>query len=315
MRSAKTSKDIFDETARVEAVSTVAKGHYRLKLRCRPITRKARPGQFVNILCGGATLLRRPLSIHRVERPDLRPADLRTGRAGSRQKRVGDCFEVLFKVVGPGTRRLAELEPGDELSVLGPLGKGFQVPKVIRRAVLVGGGCGSAPLYALAEDLRLRGVETLAFIGAADEATLPVVVSKRAAPLPFRATNRRACLTASDLESIGVKTALATMSGRKGYRGPVTDILELFLDAHDALGAGTVVFASGPWAMLRKVAELTECHGVRCQVLLEEMMGCGIGACMSCVVKVRLPNGEIAQKRVCVDGPMFDASKVCWDAR
>ena len=308
-------KDVVAEDARVEGLWAVASAHYRLRLRAPGITRRAKPGQFVNILCGGGTLLRRPLSIHRTERPRLRPHALRAGRVTARGRRTGRCFEVLFRVVGPGTKALSRLARGDELPVLGPLGRGFEIPRALRTAVLVGGGCGTAPLYALAEELRIKGIETFALIGAEDEDTLPVVVSKRGGKLPFGSTGGPACLKAADLEDIGVKTGLATMRGRSGFVGPVADMLELFLDAQKVAPRGTAVFASGPWGMLKQTAGITARFNVRCQVLLEEMMGCGIGACMSCVIKVRLPDGEVGQKRVCIDGPMFDADEVCWDAK
>jgi len=305
-------RHIFDEIARVEEVVPVAEGHFRLRLKAPAIAQHARPGQFVNILCGN-TFLRRPFSVHRVERPFLNALNLRMGKATERDTERGADFEILFKVVGKGTQWLSKRQRGEELRVLGPLGRGFEIPGRISTAILIGGGCGAAPLYFLAEELRIRDIDTYLFVGAEDEATLPVRFDPEEAKLPFDEPTARTCMRAVDFEEIGVQTALTTTSGNAGFKGLVTDVLQLFLDTlDDDEGSQLMAYASGKWEMLKKTASMLDAKKIPCQVLLEEMMCCGMGICMSCSIPTRSEEGKIVRKRVCLDGPMFYAHEVCW---
>lgn len=264
---------IVDELAIVESSECVAEGHRRIRFRSPRIARRAAPGQFVNIRCGGQTLLRRPFSFSRV---------------------VGGSFEVLVRVIGEGTRRLAERKPGDQVWALGPLGHGFEIVRGTRCAVMVGGGCGIGPMEILGEALRRKRIETIALFGCQNRRTLPI--------------------SPADFERRGIATQVAVMEGRGGHRGPVTDLLEECL-ASGENPDGAVLYACGPWGMLKKTAEIAARRGARCQVLLEEMMGCGLGACMSCACETVLPGGGVANKKVCTDGPMFWADQVNWNAR
>ena len=186
-----------------------------------------------------------------------------------------DEAHFLLEDVGPGTHRLCELHEGDPLWLLGPLGQGFSAPSEERRALLVGGGVGIAPL-AIWQD-ELNGVGT-----AAEHAVL----------LGFRdeAHAEGAALLA--------RTRLASDDGSVGHHGLVTDLLraELDRDAH------AVVYACGPPAMLEAVRSLCAAHEVPAQLALEAGMACGFGACFGCVVPTR--TGYL---RVCVDGPVVDA--------
>ncbi|NOZ23862.1 MAG: dihydroorotate dehydrogenase electron transfer subunit [Planctomycetes bacterium] len=265
--------DIFDETATVESNEAVAVGHCRVRLHAPWIAAAAQPGQFVNVQCGGRTLLRRPFSFSRV---------------------VGESFEIVVRIIGEGTRRLSKAKLGDDLPVLGPLGRGFELTGQVKRAVMIGGGCGIGPLEMLGRALIENDVETTALLGCQNQDTLP--------------------LNPDELQQIGIETSVAVMTGKGGHVGPVTDLLEEYLDRAASV-EGRMLFACGPWGMLRKVAELAEQHEERCQVLLEEMMGCGMGACMSCACEVFLPDGGTTNKKACTDGPMFWADEVNWNAR
>ena len=179
--------------------------------------------------------------------------------------------EFFLEDVGPGTRRLAELRPGDGIWVLGPLGRGFEAPRDGRRALLVGGGIGVAPL-AIWHD-RLGGAETL--LGFRDE--------------PH----------ARGAEVID-GARVATDDGSVGHRGFVTDLLRAELETDPRWE----VYACGPPPMLEAVRALCQELGVPAQLALEAGMACGFGACFGCVVPTR--DGGYA--RLCVDGPVLEAA-------
>jgi len=311
---------ILDEAATVAGRTAIRADTVELSLRSPRIAAAARPGQFVDVLLPGPGfgyrvaegeeawrdlprlrrpfLIRRPFSIYRAHASD-RGADR-------------DTIDLLVKVVGVGTRALAQLEVGAGVKVLGPLGNGFSLPPAGAPAALVAGGCGWASLAMLARELRRRGHPTYAFIGAATVEALPVATCEaKARPALFRDELPEACVTSDELESLGVTVALAAEAGGRVYGGLVTDLLEKFLRGEH--GRGAHVYACGPWGMLRRVADLAERSGAPCQVALEERMGCGIGVCNSCVVEVFLPSGEVGHKKLCADGPVLDAAEVNWD--
>ncbi|MDW7710765.1 MAG: dihydroorotate dehydrogenase electron transfer subunit [Deferrisomatales bacterium] len=255
----------MDDRALVVHRENVGGEYHRLRLRpAEPFA--ARPGQFamVKVAEGLDPLLRRPLSIHRVPASD-------TGE-----------FEVLFRAVGTGTRRLAHARVGDTLEVLAPLGRGFRLEE--GRALLVGGGIGVAPLLFLAEELLGRGVGPKLLLGGRAD---------------------RDVLCHDDFSCLAVPCSLATEDGSLGEPGLVTRLLERELEG----GPGdAVVYACGPAAMLAAVAQLCREAAVPCQVSLEAHMACGVGACLGCVV----PGTREPYLRVCKEGPVFDAAEVSW---
>jgi dihydroorotate dehydrogenase electron transfer subunit len=289
----------------------VAAETFEITLLSPKIAGAARAGQFVNIL------LPAPPPGYRVvgeaawiaERPGPRPTLLR--RPFGVYRRNGDTFDILVKVIGEGTRQLSELPLGAQVEVLGPLGNTFSMPPSGAVAALVAGGCGWAGLGLLARELRDRRVETVAFIGAATEAEIPVDTTPTTMRERFLPELPKTCLTSEDLESIGVRVALAAERGGRVYAGMVTDLLASIL--RQSHGQDVHVYACGPWAMLRATADLCRANGVPCQVSLEERMGCGYGVCNSCVVDVLLPDGSVGHKKLCVDGPILDAREVKWD--
>lgn len=197
----------------------------------------------------------------------------------------GECIEILYQVLGAGTLRLAEKSAGDaSMDLVGPLGHGWEVPEGAAHALIVTGGLGAAPLGMLADSLAERGVATVVAMGA-----------------PTRTR-----LVARELyERVSRRVEVATDDGSEGERGFVTAISARLL----AEERFDVVYCCGPEAMQRIVASQAAEHGVACQVSLERLMACGIGACLSCVVTTR-----DGLKRACVDGPVFDAEEVAWDA-
>jgi NAD(P)H-flavin reductase len=186
----------------------------------------------------------------------------------------GRALEFLIEDVGPGTRRLCELAPGEALGVVGPLGHGFTKPREEREPLLVGGGVGIAPLAIWQDELEAGGIESRTLLGFRDREH-----ARGAALLRY--------------------TRVATDDGSVGHRGLVTDLLEDELDER----VGPVeVYACGPPAMLEAVRGACAEGGVPAQLALEAGMACGFGACFGCVVPTR--SGYV---RLCVDGPVLDA--------
>jgi dihydroorotate dehydrogenase electron transfer subunit len=222
------------------------------------------PGQFVHLRIaeGADFILRRPFSVF---------------RAG------GGRIEILYQVVGRGTRALAGAMPDTQMDLIGPLGCGWRIPDGTAHALLVAGGLGAAPLGMLAERLARDGV---------------AVTLAQGAPSAGR-------LLARELfEDVCRRTAYATDDGSEGACGFITTITPDLI----AADRPDVIYTCGPEPMQRIVAAQAAGAGVLCQVSLERLMACGVGACLSCVVST-----VSGRKRACVDGPVFDAADVLWD--
>ena len=253
-----------------EVVERRRVGEYQaLTLAAPRIAEAARPGQFVHLLAGDdrSFPLRRPFSIW---------------RAGP------GVVEVVFDVVGAGTRAMARLRAGDLVDLLGPLGRGFEPPREPAGCLLAGGGYGAAPLYFLAGELRARGCRVDLVIGAATAARL---------------------LDAAGAARLGHGLTVTTDDGSAGRRGLVTDPLPELL----ARTGATRVYACGPMPMLAAVSRLAAAAGVPCQVAVEEQMACGTGICFSCVLPVGGEAGEPTRMaRSCLEGPVFDGTAIAW---
>jgi dihydroorotate dehydrogenase electron transfer subunit len=282
---------IFLEQAAVVAHEVFDGAQYVLRLRAPRCAAAATPGSFIHLNCGPGVPMRRPLSLMRAS-----PAE--------------GWVEVLYKIVGHGLAELALRQPGETLSCLGPIGKGFIAHAARPRTLLIGGGVGIPPMVFLAETL-----------GAAHRGGWkPLVLMGSELPFPFRTgistisvaampPGATACMPL--LEDCGVPSRLASLAGYPGcHTGYVTDLAQIWLSSlAPARLAEVEVFACGPEAMLREVAALARRHALPCQVSLEENMACAVGGCAGCTVLVQTPDGP-AMKRVCVDGPVFDAATV-----
>lgn len=197
----------------------------------------------------------------------------------------GERIEILYQVLGAGTLLLAEKHPGDtSMDLVGPLGHGWTVPDDAAHALLVAGGLGAAPLGMLVERLAEQGVASVVALGA---------------PTAERVLAR------SHFAEYARRVEVATDDGSVGERGFVTLVTERLL----ATERFDVVYVCGPEVMERAVARQAMTAGASCQLSLERLMACGIGACLSCVVTTR-----DGMKRACVDGPVFSAEEVCFDA-
>jgi dihydroorotate dehydrogenase electron transfer subunit len=264
---------------------------YVVRIQAPRCAAAARPGSFAHLTCDPGRPMRRPLSLMRAN-----------GREG--------WIDILYKVVGPGLDELSRQPVGAKLSVLGPIGQGFVAHAERPRALLVGGGVGIPPMVFLAETLKARGTEA---------AWQPVVLMGSEIGFPFRARPSTILVPGMPAEAIacmpllddwGVASRLASLGGFAGcYHGYVTDLAAHWLASLDATALGEVaVFACGPTPMLQAMARVARRFGVPCQVSLEEFMACAVGGCAGCAVPVVQPDGSLAMKRVCVDGPVFDAN-------
>src|SRR3990167_1851050 len=273
--------------------------YYKMRFSCDGLS-GASPGQFVMIKVNNSydPFLRRPMSIYRIT--PHHPPFIKGGRGG---------FEILYQVVGKGTNIMSGLKDGDELDVLGPLGRGFWIPEKIERAIIVAGGIGVAPMVALAEKIEGKGQgargKIIVFIGG---------------------KTKNDILCKEDFKKIGAKVHIATENGSMGKKETSVDLFKKFItDSQSSIfnRQSSIIFACGPQGMLKAVASIARDKNLACQVSLDKRMACGTGACLGCVVKVRSlefgvrnsnPQSAIrnpqSYKYVCTDGPVFDAEEI-----
>ena len=252
------------------------------------------PGQFYNIRCGQGTdpLLRRPLSVHRIVAGEGAPG-----------------LEILYRVVGKGTQWISTRVKGQKLDALGPLGNGFILDGSEKEVVLVAGGCGIAPLFAVGERV----------LGADPKASVTVV---------FGVRDRTESFYEEQCRGLG-EVFVATDDGSLGFKGTATELLADLLD-RKRISKSASFFACGPNAMLRELGRIAEERDLTVQVSLEEYMGCGFGACLSCALPLRPDRvrkeprwpksflqpdeeGKKLYSLICKDGPVYDIQEVDWN--
>jgi dihydroorotate dehydrogenase electron transfer subunit len=259
---------------RVEILSNiqVGAGFFRIRLSCHRQYTRAVPGQFVMVRIGDRIepLLPRPFSIHRL----------------IIEKGFATAIELLYKVVGKGTYQLSLKQPGDFVDLTGPLGNGFIIPARLLNVYIVAGGIGVAPMVFLLAFLQeqkidLAGVRV--FLGAKSKADI---------------------LCQKEFLSLGVRVHTTTDDGSFGDRCLITDPLERAV----AENQPDIIYACGPMEMLTCVAGIADKHRASCQVSIETMMACGMGACLGCAVASR--NHPDTYLHACRDGPVFDTREL-----
>jgi dihydroorotate dehydrogenase electron transfer subunit len=262
---------LIEQDSEIVFNNRVAADAFFMGLRLPQIVAQARPGQFVMLKTGQGMdpLLRRPFSICGIREDDL--------------------VLILYRVVGRGTAMMCDAREGESLSVLGPLGSGFEMPQKGEKSILVAGGMGIAPLIFLASKMAPGSFSFLAGFGSANE-----------------------IVSADKTGTSGIDLSISTDDGSAGHSGFVTDLLENRLAGLDGK-INPVVFACGPLPMLKKVAAITLDKNAPCQVSLEAAMACGLGACQGCAIR-RSPEQSTAYYNVCQDGPVFDANALDWEA-
>ena len=258
---------------------------YILTLDSPEIAKATKPGQFVHITVSDSLAMRRPISIMSVDTDN-------------------GTFDLLYKVVGEGTRQLAERKIGEVLSIIGPIGNGFELTDK-KLPLLIGGGVGMPPMIAIAQQMKDTNHDPFVILGSEVPFPFTPELSKMGNPCP------NASHTMPLLEEWNVACRLASLQNYEGvFKGYVTDLAREYLNtlSTDEL-AQVEVYSCGPHPMLEAVAKLAKEYDLPCQVSLEEYMACAVGGCAGCVVEVQTDAGP-AMKRVCVDGPVFDATTV-----
>ena len=263
---------------------------YTLRVRAPEIAKHAKAGSFAHITCDPQRPMRRPISIMRV-RPES-----------------GEV-EFLYKAFGEGTALLAKRQIGESLSVLGPIGRPFELRSNRPRPLLIGGGVGMPPMVFVADVIRQQHPDFSPFMILGSEVPFPFSTQPSEFIIPGMPDGVVASMPL--MEDWNIPCRLASTQGYIGcFEGYVTDLARLWLDALTSEQRQEVeVFACGPHPMLEAVARLAAEYDLPCQVSLEEFMACAVGGCAGCVVEVLTDNGP-AMQRVCVDGPVFDAYRV-----
>lgn len=247
----------------------ITPGIFLLRFSSPGLAADAKPGQFIMVRVndGIDPCLRRPFSI-----------------SGTEEEGV---VRVLYKVVGKGTEILSNKRAGDRLSVLGPLGKGFDITDPGQHLFIVAGGIGIAPMFFISQVVDNNAVTFMAGFRRSDEIIDPA--------------------------SVGIKQeiSIATDDGSKGYHGRVTDLLEqeIIKQGNNA----TSIYACGPLPMLKALNAISKKYRIPCKVSMETFMACGLGACQGCVVRSVSALDQISYYHVCKDGPVFDINEIDWD--
>jgi len=276
----------------------LAKNCWRMTLEAPQIASEIKPGQFINVKIGKTfdPLFRRPFSVFR------------------RVKEDGGYYgiEVVYKVVGKGTRLMTELKKGDELDIIGPLGHGFEWYRDKKVHVLLGGGVGLPVLFMLGEEISqaasTSGLELHILLGAETE---------------------KAVVLEKEFGTLKGKVMVSTDDGTYGYHGFVTEMLKDAIDK-GKISSDCAIYACGPEPMLKALVPIHQKYNIPTQVSMERHMGCGLGTCLSCVCKVDRdgvtkyrdlesshiqfsPDVEFGYALVCTDGPVFNIEEVILD--
>lgn len=271
----------------------LAERTYRLRVADPEIAARIRPGQFIMLRIPDITdpILGRAFALYDTYLdPSARPAG----------------YDLVHLVVGKMTSLMSRLEPGGQVEVWGPLGNGFQITPT-PHLLMVAGGIGQTPFPAVARaylGLRRYGLGEGVPSVSADPAGS---AQTRKVSLCYGVRTAALLAGVDDFRALGVEVKVATDDGSTGHHGYVTDLVAQALTASEP---PTRILGCGPEAMMAALARLTAGAGVPCELSLETPMACGIGACFSCVAKIRQEDGRWDYRRVCVDGPVFDATRV-----
>ena len=269
---------INSRAAQVDAqvISNKRVGSYNhIVLAVNQLAGYCRPGNFIAIAVGGessAMVLRRAFAIYR--------ASIKADGQG--------VVELVVAPHGNGSSWLASRVAGDVVNVVAPLGTSFGIPTEPVRALLVGGGYGSAPLFALAETLKAKGCRVDMVLGAS-------TATKIYAPLEGKRSVNSMTLTTDD--------------GSAGVQGRVSDVIPDLIVSNEI----EIIYSCGPMAMISAITAITNRFGIVHQCSVEESMACGIGVCMTCVLPVEGEDGVVRMVRSCIEGPVMDGSKVRWN--
>lgn len=290
---------IFVEDCEILSHNAFDGDQYIMRVHAPKIATKAKPGSFAHLTVHPLRPMRRPISIMRVNKEQ-------------------GWVDFLYKKLGEGTALLAERKVGELINIMGPIGKTFELKPERKRPLLIGGGVGMPPMVFIAEECYQlnRGLLNQEQQGSYQ----PLVILGSEVPFPFTTKPSEIMVAGIPdgviaamplLDDWGIASRLASLQGYAGtYEGYVTDLARHWLKTLTNEQLNEVeIYSCGPHPMLEAVAKLAKEFDLPCQVSLEEFMACAVGGCAGCVVEVQTEQGP-AMKRVCVDGPVFDAYKV-----
>lgn len=285
------SASIYAENARVLAHEALPAEQFLLRIHTPECANNVQPGNFIHLSCNHEKYsLKRPFSVLRSSKDE-------------------GWIEVLYKVVGSGTKQLSNIKTGEVLHCLGPIGNTFTISEKTSQPLLLGGGVGIPPILFFAEQLKKK------------DSITPIVIMGSEIPFPFKIQPSKILIDSLPHETIASMTLLedldipSRLTSKQNYPGCFDGYIhELALIWLQGLTeqerSGVEIFACGPTAMLEAVAKLSQQFSLPCQLSLEEHMACAVGGCAGCTVEIINDAGEHQMKRVCVDGPVFDAKVV-----
>ncbi len=263
---------MIQENSEIRWNTKVGTDCFKMGLDCSKDFSDAMPGQFVTIHTMNHLdpLLRRPFSIHQL----------------IMENSSFKGIEILYKVVGKYTEKFSSMKPGDHINLLGPLGNSFRVPGNMKRIFMVAGGIGVAPMVFLATHLKEKWTNPL---------SLQMFLGGR---------SKHDLLCQDDFLNLGINIEISTDDGSAGQKGLVTRLLE------DAVSANPpdLICACGPMPMLKAVVDIAKTNNIDCQISIETIMACGMGACLGCAVEGKDTSDHY--RHVCIDGPVFDGGQI-----
>lgn len=290
MKHPETRNTIFQEDARVLEHQAYPGNQYLLRLHAPETAAHAQPGSFIHLQCAIDLPMRRPMSIMRAD------------------KNAG-WIDILYKIHGEGTAKLAQRNNGELLNLLGPIGLPFKPGNYRKYPLLIGGGVGIPPMVFLAEHIKktAKDLQPLVIMGS----EIPFPFKLRPSQIMINGIPDGVIAAVSLLEDWGIASRLASLQGYAGcYDGYVTGLARHWLNS---LGPGqrneVEIFSCGPTAMLKAISQLAYEYSLPCQISMEEYMACAVGGCAGCAIEIHTEEGP-AMKRVCVDGPVFEAASV-----
>ena len=263
--------------ARILDNQKVSSRYFKMTFLCPEIVKKGKAGQFLMLRVNEKydPLLPRAFAIHRTK------------------TKHPHSLEILYQTAGRVTRLMSYMKSGEELSIIGPLGNGFSIAQSKKRAIIIAGGIGVAPVYLLAEALKKANVQTDLFVGG---------------------KSKKDILCVNEFQSLGVKVKISTDDGSRGKKGMASELLKDFIKKENTDSLKQIsLYACGPHAMLQSIAGLAETHSLPCQISMEAKMACGMGACQGCIVKTKASDkNDFSYQRVCKEGSVFNADEILW---
>ena len=286
----KTRNTLYVEQANLISHKAYQGEQYHMILKAPETSAHAKPGQFVHIQCNESIFMRRPMSIM---------------RSDSKNK----IIEILYKVHGAGTDALSNKRIGEKIDLIGPIGQPFKMKGYKKRPLLIGGGVGIPPMIFLAEHIKntTKNLNPLVLMGS----EIPFPFKNQPSKIIINEIPSDVTASMTLLEDWKIASRLTSLKDYAGcFGGHVTELADIWLEKLDPDQRKEVeIFSCGPTLMLEAISKLAKKYNLSCQVSLEEYMACAVGGCAGCTVLIKTENGN-EMKRVCVDGPVFEAKNV-----